>query len=155
MLRDKNLIRHLAACETMGNATTICSDKTGTLTENRMTVTKGYFPGTPPRPTHTLSPFVNRTNPLSLPSSPSSPSIPTCSAPAVHGASESPPAFLPPPVQQLLTHGIALNTTANLWRGPHTAATPPSSGQLDVIGNKTEGALLNLIDKWDDYDTVR
>jgi hypothetical protein len=27
MLRDKNLIRHLAACETMGNATTICSDK--------------------------------------------------------------------------------------------------------------------------------
>jgi P-type Ca2+ transporter type 2C len=45
MLRDKNLIRHLAACETMGNATTICSDKTGTLTENRMTVTQCHLPG--------------------------------------------------------------------------------------------------------------
>eukprot|EP00602_Paraphysomonas_sp_CaronLab_P009838 CAMPEP_0185028348 /NCGR_PEP_ID=MMETSP1103-20130426/13976_1 /TAXON_ID=36769 /ORGANISM="Paraphysomonas bandaiensis, Strain Caron Lab Isolate" /LENGTH=1018 /DNA_ID=CAMNT_0027562733 /DNA_START=298 /DNA_END=3354 /DNA_ORIENTATION=+ len=45
MYQDQCFIRVLAACETMGNATNICSDKTGTLTENRMTVVEGWFAG--------------------------------------------------------------------------------------------------------------
>ncbi|KAE9567132.1 Calcium-transporting ATPase 2 [Colletotrichum fructicola] len=41
MLKDKNLVRLIRSCEIMGNATCICSDKTGTLTQNNMTVVAG------------------------------------------------------------------------------------------------------------------
>ncbi|XP_057218478.1 plasma membrane calcium-transporting ATPase 4 isoform X2 [Triplophysa rosa] len=46
MMKDNNLVRHLDACETMGNATAICSDKTGTLTMNRMTVVQAFVSDT-------------------------------------------------------------------------------------------------------------
>ncbi len=43
MLKTNNLVRKMHACETMGAATVICTDKTGTLTQNRMQVHEPLF----------------------------------------------------------------------------------------------------------------
>lgn len=45
MLKTQNLVRKLHACETMGATTVICTDKTGTLTQNRMQVAHADFFG--------------------------------------------------------------------------------------------------------------
>lgn len=125
MLADQNLIRHLAACETMGNATNICSDKTGTLTENRMTVVKGVFADT------RCDDTVNRV-----------------------------PVIISQAALTKILECIACCSTARI-----VPAKPSEDGSLlhdnrpQVIGNKTEGALLMLAQsKWtpdDDTDKRR
>ncbi len=45
MLKHNNLVRRMHACETMGATTVICTDKTGTLTQNKMQVYQAHFYG--------------------------------------------------------------------------------------------------------------
>ncbi len=66
MLRSNNLVRRMHACETMGATTVICTDKTGTLTQNQMRVYEADFYGHPSEDLIALGMAVNSTAELDM-----------------------------------------------------------------------------------------
>ncbi|MBN1947176.1 MAG: calcium-translocating P-type ATPase, PMCA-type [Bradymonadales bacterium] len=111
MTAQNNLVRKMRACETIGAATVICSDKTGTLTLNQMHIRNTFFPLVPEE--HLLS----RPDTLSQ-------------------------------QERLIVEAMAANSTAHLGR--------QANGELRVLGNPTEGALLRWLDAHsEDYEKHR
>ncbi|KAG9667383.1 calcium-translocating P-type ATPase, partial [Aureobasidium melanogenum] len=115
MTKDNNLVRVLRSCETMGNATTVCSDKTGTLTQNVMTVVAGTF--------GTTSRFSSKASKDQDAQGVNVDSVDTSEFVGTLGDN----------VKTLMKDSIALNSTA--FEGEE-------NGKTTFIGSKTETALL-------------
>jgi len=117
MLQRKSLIRKLPAVETLGSVTVICSDKTGTLTENRMTVMVIDVAGQYIE----LSEIIKR-HPA--------PILNTLHQACGKNLFENKPKS----ICMTLIGGALCN---DAWLRPH-----PKTGRIQLIGDPTEGALL-------------
>ena len=129
MLKDHNLVRQLKACEIMGNATSICSDKTGTLTQNKMTVVAGTF-GTNLKFDDSFAPSLGASS--SDASSSQEKSVSTTGAPL---PVKNFVGLFADTVKAVLKQSIVLNATA--FEGN-------ANGQHTFIGSRTETALLTF-----------
>lgn len=134
MTKQNLLVRVLASCETMGTATVVCTDKTGTLTTNRMTVVAGAI-GVHLKFAKTLEENQSRINATGKDFVRDSTKINEC---------------LPEDVKVLLNDSIAINSSAYEDEDPQTH-------EIVFTGNKTETALLGFAKNagWEDYAAVR
>ena len=124
MSKENLLVRALGSCETMANVTVICTDKTGTLTQNEMTVVVDTI--------GVQAKFVRRLEENGKWAGNDNGSGPTTKD-LFDLANLN--AVLPRPVMSLLNAAIVINSTA-------FEDVDPESGAPVFIGSKTESALL-------------
>ena len=143
MTKEQLLVRVLGSCETMANASVICTDKTGTLTQNVMAVVAGSV-GIHCKFVLRLNENEARTN--------------------AHDQNECERrhtqdfsidqkdlnSVLDPPLQTLFNEAIAVNSTA-FEDANHV------TGNMEFIGSRTETALLRLTQDlgWENYKQTR
>jgi Ca2+-transporting ATPase len=142
MTKENLLVRLLASCETMANVSVVCTDKTGTLTQNQMSVVAGSV-GIHAKFVRRLEENSARTNAKDMPTS------------RKHGDDFSVDQaelnkVMPQSLQALFNQAIAINSTA-------FEDKDPESGELMFVGSKTEVALLGLAKElnWSSYHEIR
>ena len=140
MTKQNLLVRMLGSCETMANATVVCTDKTGTLTTNVMSVVAGSL-GVRGKFVAHLAENATRTNANNV------------EGQNVHDDFSFDMARMnevaSPALQNLFNDAIAINSTAFEDKTPE--------GVVDFVGSKTETALLRFAKElgWQDYRATR
>ncbi|KAL6301353.1 calcium-translocating P-type ATPase [Sparassis latifolia] len=161
MTRENLLVRVLGSCETMANASVVCTDKTGTLTQNAMSVVAGTI-GVHCKFVHHLEDNRARTNASEAPvredlggalqAGPSSGSDTSIRKHTQDFSIDQRQLndVLPPALRELFNAAIAVNSTA-------FEDTDQETGRLAFVGSKTETALLGFAKQnaWEDYKRVR
>ena len=150
MTQENLLVRVLSSCETMANASVVCTDKTGTLTQNVMTVVAGSV-GIYCKFVQKLEDNQARTNANEQ----AGVREPVGEAKRKHANDFSIDqsqlnSILSGPLRKLFNEAIAVNSTA-------FEDIDAESGRREFVGSKTETALLRFAKElgWADYQKTR